>query len=82
MADFFSFKDRPLVKCGDTIFYGSMADRMVVQMTQSGDLFKLQLIKTDPSISPADAVVSSCERTGYTEALDIADIWLSRTTAN
>ena len=29
---FFTYKNRPLVRCGDTLYYGNMADPYVIKM--------------------------------------------------
>ena len=31
--DFFMYKNKPLVRCGDTLYYGNMTDPYVVRIT-------------------------------------------------
>ena len=42
----------------------------------------IQLLNTDPDVSPRERIVKSSEKKGLYAALDIAEIWLSRALAN
>ena len=85
---FFTYKGRPLVRKGDTIYYGSMGDDFVVMLsiqshTSEGELdladnITIQLMHTDTTINPMDIVVKKAEKKGLYQALDIASIWLER----
>ncbi len=85
---FFTYKGKPLVKNGNTIYYGSMLDDYVVMMQildtkQAGDMtltnnVLVQLMRTKKDIKPQDMVVKKSEKTGMYSALEIADIWLTR----
>lgn len=85
---FFTYKGRPLVRKDDTIYYGSMGDEFVVMLsiqthTKEGELdladnVTIQLMHTDTTINPMDIVVKKAEKKGLYQALDIADIWLTR----
>ena len=85
---FFTYKGRPLVRKGDTIYYGSMGDDFVVMLsiqshTSAGELdpadnITIQLMHTDTTINPMDIVVKKAEKKGLYQALDIASIWLER----
>ena len=85
---FFTYKGKPLVRKGDTIYYGSMGDDFVVMLNiQShskegtldlADLVTVQLMRTDPTVNPMDIVVKKAEKHGLYQALDIASIWLER----
>lgn len=84
---FFLYKNRPLVRCKDTIYYGSMADEYVVMMQihgtktfedmQLSDKVSIKLIMTDESKNPLERIVKTSEKDGLYKALDIADIWLT-----
>lgn len=90
MADtpFLQYKDKPLVRCGDTIYYGHMYEpfviRMLVQSKQkNGDLevadkVTIQLINTDPRISSRRSVVKTSEKPSLYLALDIGVVWLQK----
>lgn len=85
---FFSYKDKPLVRKGNTIYYGSMLDEYVVMLqilTQKeiagekvADKVSVQLMRTATDIKPQDIVVKHSEKNGLSDAMDIADIWLRR----
>ena len=88
---FFEYKGRPLVRSGNTIYYGDMNDAYVVcltiknaeeykDITLAGDI-TIQLLATDESLSPKDRIVKKSEKNSLYEALDIAYIWLSRASA-
>lgn len=83
-----TYKGRPLVRSGDTIYYGSMAEKYVIKVDvktkkKVGDLdvadkVVVQLMYTDPEIRSRKQIVKTSEKTGLYLALDIADAWLSR----
>ncbi len=76
------------MRCGDEIYYGSMEERFVIRMQikskkeQNGleiaDKVAIQLLCTDPDLSPRKQLVKSSEKNGLYLALDIADVWLER----
>lgn len=86
--EFFSYKGKPLVRCGNEIYYGSMEDPYVIRLEikttteKDGVVFAdkvaVQLMATDPYLSPRRQLVKSCEKNGLYVAMDIADIWLER----
>ena len=86
--EFSTYKGRPLVRCGDEIYYGSMEDRFVIRMQikskkeanglEIADKVAIQLLCTDPDLSPRKQLVKSSEKSGLYLALDIADVWLER----
>lgn len=94
MADkeFFTYKGRPLVRCGDELYYGSMAERFVIRMQikskktvgdlEIADKVAIQLMCTDPDLSPRKQLIKASEKTGLFLAIDIADIWLERALSN
>lgn len=86
--DFLTYKGKPLVRNGNTIYYGNMTDDYVImmQITSSKEFGELdlaskvtvQLINTDPDVSIKEKIVKSSEKKGLYQAMDIADIWLTR----
>ncbi len=90
-AKFPTYKGKPLVRCGDTIYYGSMKDKYVVKMDikskkkvqdlEVADRVTIQLMYTDPTIRNRKQIVKTSEKKGLYLALDIADAWLSRALA-
>ena len=89
--EFSTYKGRPLVRCGDEIYYGSMEEPYVIRMQikskkevngeQIADKVTVQLMATDPYLSPRRALIKSSEKKGLFLAMDIADIWLGRALA-
>ncbi|MBQ2824890.1 MAG: hypothetical protein IJF19_01325 [Clostridia bacterium] len=90
--EFFTYKGRPLVRCGDELYYGSMDERFVIRMQvktkktvgdlEIADKVAIQLMCTDPDLSPRKQLIKSSEKTGLFLAIDIADIWLERALSN
>ena len=86
--EFSTYKGKPLVRCGDEIYYGSMDERFVIRMQikskkqensmEMADKVAIQLLCTDPDLSPRKQLVKSSEKNGLFLALDIADVWLER----
>ena len=82
------YKGKPIVRCGNTIYYGSMMDKYVIRIDikssqqQSGlevaDKVTIQLLDTNPNLRARKRIVKSSERNGLYSAMDIADAWLSR----
>ena len=87
-GEFFTYKNRPLVRSKDTIYYGRMTDPYVVMMqvktkkTVNGeevsDLISLQMISTDVTVTPDKMVIKRAEKQGMFQALDVASVWLDR----
>lgn len=90
--EFFTFKGKPLVRCGDEIYYGSMEDEYVIRLQikskreengmEMADKVTVQLLCTDPDLSPRKQLVKTSEKKGLYLAMDIADIWLERALAH
>lgn len=82
------YKGRPLVRSGNTLYYGDMADKCVIVMqvlstTKVKDLtvadkVQVQLMSTDPEIRMKDRILKKSEKAGLYDALDIGAIWLDR----
>ncbi len=90
--EFFTYKGKPLVRCGNEIYYGSMEDKYVIRLQikskkeenglELADKIAIQLLCTDPDLSPRKQLIKSSEKSGFYLAMDIADIWLERALAN
>lgn len=86
--NFLTYKNRPLVRSGDTIYYGSMSDPYVAMLqirskkmqgdTEVADLVFVQLLATDETLNPLERIANKGERHGLYEAIELADIWLNR----
>ena len=87
-SKFLMYKEKPLVRNGNTIYYGFMDQSHVVMLTvlstkkvndvDVADKVRIQLVATDPTLNPLEAVVKTSEKRGLFEALDLASIWLER----
>ncbi len=85
------YKGKPLVRCGDVIYYGSMKDKYVVKLEikskkkvqdmEVADRVTVQLMYTDPNIRARKQIVKTSEKEGLYLAMDIADAWLTRALA-
>ncbi|NCC86698.1 MAG: hypothetical protein EOM05_02360 [Clostridia bacterium] len=87
-SDFLTYKDKPLVRNGNTMYYGNMSDPFVVifqinttktfKDMEIADKVTIQLVNTDPDIRPRDRIVKKSEKNGLYAAMDIGSIWLER----
>lgn len=86
--NFLTYKGRPLVRCNDTIYYGDMHEKYVaflhIQTTKMQgevavpDRIIVQLLSTDETLNPVQRIANKGERNGLFNAIELADIWLSR----
>ena len=91
MSEFLTYKGRPLVRCGDTLYYGNMEEKSVVQLTvkdkeKDGDIttakkIQVVLLDTDTSLDPVKRILKKSEKEGLYNAMDIGAIWLERALA-
>jgi NifB/MoaA-like Fe-S oxidoreductase len=83
-----TYKGKPLVRCGDVIYYGSMKDKYVVRLEikskkkvgelEVADKVSVQLMLTDQTVRNRKQIVKTSEKDGLYLAMDIADVWLTR----
>lgn len=84
MADFLTYKGRPLVRKGNTVYYGNMTDTHIVRFTilsnqnDIADGIKIELMLSDTGLSDKDRIKKTSEKHGFYEALDLASVWLDR----
>lgn len=89
---FLTYKGKPLVRNGNTIYYGFPNEKYVIMMqilatkpvndVEVASKVSIQLLNTDPDVSPRERIVKTSEKKGLYAALDIAEVWLSRALAN
>ena len=82
------YKNKPLIRNGNTLYYGDIADKYVVCLqiestVKSADLdiadkVNIQLISTDPELSRRKRVIKTAKKNGLFPAIDIAEAWLKR----
>jgi len=85
---FFTYKNRPLVRCGRTVYYGSLMEDFVVMMqilksekhdgVEVSKKVHFQLISTDESLPLQERVKKTSDKDNIFDALEIATIWLDR----
>ena len=86
-----TYKGRPLVRCKNQTYYGSMSDPFVVFMqilstkeengVQMADRVHLALMSTDPEKPLAERMVRQSDKNGLFNALDISSLWLDKAVA-
>lgn len=87
-TDYFMYKGYPLVRSGNSIYYGYMSDPYVTQLhilhkTKHGDMeiadkIKVYQVSTDEKLNPMEAIVKTSLRDSLFDALDLANAWLER----
>ena len=87
-APFLMYKGRPLVRSGNVLYYGSMAEKYVIVMQvlstkdendlKMAEKVQIQLMLTDPEVRMKDRIVKKSEKIGLYNAMDIGSIWLER----
>ena len=90
MSDFLTYKDKPLVRKGNTVYYGDMSEKFVIKLEilsshnegelEVADKIKVMLIKNDSE--KLDNVTKSTEKNGFAEAMQFATTWLDRARAD
>lgn len=85
------YKGKPLVRSGNVLYYGDMAEKCVVvlQILSSktvgdmtvADKIQVQLLLTDPEVRLKDRILKKSEKNGLYNAMDIGSIWLERALA-
>ena len=85
-AKFLSYKGKPLVRCGNTIYYGYANEPYVILIQikntkkvmelDVADKVTVQLVKTDPTLRPKDSIVKKADKMNLFQAMDIGVVWL------
>ena len=84
--NFLTYKNKPIVKCGNEIYYGNMAEPFIVRFTvlstvKAGEneipgKVKVELLKSDTQLSDKERVVKASEKDSFFDALDVGFVWL------
>ena len=85
---FLMYKGRPLVRSGNVLYYGSMAEKCVIMMKilstkdendmTMAEKIQIQLLSTDENLRMKDRILKKSEKVGLYNAMDIGSIWLER----
>ena len=86
--NFLTYKNKPIVKSGNEIYYGNMAEPFIVRFTvlstvKAGEneipgKVKVELLKSDTQLSDKERVVKASEKDSFFDALDVGFVWLER----
>ncbi len=84
MSDFLTYKNKPLVRKGNTVYYGDMSEKYIVKLDilsshtegelEVADKIKISLIRNDSE--KLDNIKKSTEKNGFAEAMQFATTWL------
>ena len=88
-SNFLLYKGKPLVRSGNTVYYGHPAEKYVAMLQILGtsgeiagvpisDRVLVQILSTDESLPPMKRIIKKAEKKGIYQALNIASIWLER----
>lgn len=85
------YKNHPLRRIGNMIYYGSMADPYIIMMQvketkKEKDLdiatkVSVELQRTAKDLRSRDRIVKKSEKSSLYEAMDVSAIWLERALA-
>ncbi|MBR7071211.1 MAG: hypothetical protein IKI29_03510 [Clostridia bacterium] len=93
MADntFLTFRGKPLVRKGNEIYYGDMAEKFIVRFEflsgkKNGEAdinseVKVQLLDSNIELPMADRVKKESVKSTLFDALDVGFVWLERALA-
>ncbi len=83
-----TYKERPLVRCGDEIYYGNMTDKYIILFKILGykevdgqkvpSKIQIQMQYTDPDIKGKGKIVRISEKDSMAIAMELASVWLDR----
>ena len=89
-TNFLTYKGKPLVRKGNTVYYGDMSEKYVIKLEiltshtegelEVADKIKVMLIKNDSE--KLDNITKSTEKNGFAEAMQFAVTWLERALAD
>ena len=82
--DIFTYKGKPMVRRGDTIYYGDLSEKYIIVFTvkskkKVGDLEVADSVSIDlctNELGGKNKVIKTAKRESLFEAIDIAEFWL------
>ena len=88
---FFEYKGLPIVRCGNTIYYGKMSDKFITKIEiketknvsnlKIGNSLSVELLSTNSDDLTSKKVLKIAKKDGLYNAIDIANAWLERALA-
>lgn len=89
---FLTYKDKPLVRSGNEIYYGDMADSYVIKFkimsekkigeNKIPEKVTVQLLKSDTQLPDKERIVKETVKDSFFDALDFGFVWLERALKN
>ena len=86
--NFLTYKEKPIVKCGNEIYYGNMTEPFVIRFTllstvKAGEneipgKVRVELLKSDTQLPDKERIVKASEKDSFFDALDVGFVWLER----
>lgn len=86
-SSFFTYKNYPLVRKNERIYYGNMSDPfvalLIIKETKDVNGIKVATkvsvhkVLTEENLSPIDAIIEKCEQKDLYSALNVAYNWLT-----
>ena len=80
------YKDRPLVRRGNVLYYGYVDDAFIVKITEDetekvgevemGTKVTVQLTTNNTQLKDKERIIRQSKKTGLYDALDIGVVWL------
>ncbi len=87
-AKFLTYKGLPLVRSGNTLYYGNQGDPytamiQIISTKQAGEMnianrVIVLLLNNDPNIDPKDKIAQRAEKYSLYQAIDLASAWLTK----
>lgn len=87
-TNFLTYKDKPLVRSGNEIYYGDMSEAYVIRFEilsskevdgkEVADKVSVQLLKSDIQLDMKDRIKKETTKGTMFEALDVGFVWLER----
>lgn len=88
MSEFLTYKDLPLVRKGNEIYYGDMSQPQVIKFevlstkkTDGGELpekVRVILMNSDIQLPDNKRIMKETTKDSFFEALDVGFVWLER----
>ena len=88
MENILYYKGKPLVRCGNEMYYGNMSDKYIILIRELavkkindvdvGSKFEIQLLFTDPDIKGRGKIKEQTVKASFSDALELAQAWLIR----
>ena len=79
-----TYKEKPLVRRGNMIYYGNPADKYIILMMVNStkkvgdlDVATSITIQLQTNVGGSGKVIKQAEREGFFAAMDIAEYWLT-----